>query len=139
MMAFNLIYQFFVHTQTIDSLPRPIEFIFNTPSHHRVHHASNLEYLDKNYAGILIIWDRMFGSFALERKENPPVYGITKNIESYNPFVIATHEFSDIAKDVRKAPRWKDKLNYLFRPPGWSHDGSTQTANQMRRSINKDA
>ena len=131
-MSINLIYQFWVHTKKIKKLPFWFEFIFNTPSHHRVHHASNIIYLDRNHAGTLIIWDRMFGTFAEELDEEPVRYGITTNINSYNPVKIATHEFAAIAKDIAKAPTLASKINYLIKPPGWSHDGSTMTAEEMR-------
>lgn len=130
MQGISLIYQFWIHTEAIHKLPRPIEFIFNTPSHHRVHHASDLKYLDKNHAGILIIWDRMFGTF--QKEEEHPTYGLTTNIKSYNPFVIAFHEWISIGKDVWKAGSVKNALGYLFGPPGWSHDGSRKTTRQLR-------
>ena len=114
----NLIYQFGVHTEKIDRMWRPIEFVFNTPSHHRVHHASDKEYLDKNYAGILIIWDRMFGSYAEEVKR--PTYGLTKNVDSFNPIKLQYHEYGAIVRDVRKARSWREKLGYIFAPPGWA-------------------
>ena len=132
MQAISLIYQFWIHTEAIRKLPRPVEFIFNTPSHHRVHHASDLQYLDKNHAGVLIIWDRMFGTFQPE--EERPVYGLTRNIHTYNPFRIATHEWIDIWKDLRKARSWRDAWHYLFDAPGWSHDGSKQTTKQLRQA-----
>lgn len=135
MMTISLIYQFFQHTEVLDRLPKPIEFIFNTPSHHRVHHASNVRYLDRNHAGILIIWDRLFGTFEEEKKdEEAVIYGITTNIHTNNPFKIATHEYAAMFRDVAKAPGLKAKLGYIFGPPGWSHDGSTQTAKQMREA-----
>lgn len=130
MQAISLIYQFWIHTEAIHKLPRPVEFIFNTPSHHRVHHASDLKYLDKNHAGVLIIWDRMFGTFQPE--EERPVFGLTRNIQTYNPLKIATHEWAEIAKDLRKARTWRDAWHYLFAPPGWSHDGSKKTTSQLR-------
>lgn len=132
MMTISLIYQFFQHTETVGKLHPIIEFFFNTPSHHRVHHASNVRYLDRNHAGILIIWDRMFGTFEPEREEEPVIYGITNNIHTYNPFKIASHEYAKMIRDVRTAPGLRAKLGYIFMPPGWSHDGSTLTANQMR-------
>ncbi|SFS80884.1 sterol desaturase family protein [Saccharopolyspora flava] len=116
--SFNLIYQFFVHTEAIDKLPRPIEFVFNTPSHHRVHHGSDPEYLDKNYAGILIIWDRMFGTFQPELHR--PTYGLTHPVETYNVLTLQYGPFADILRQVRTTPRWRDKLGYLFGPPGWT-------------------
>jgi len=131
LMSTNLIYQFFLHTQLVGKLG-PIEWIFNTPSHHRVHHASNANYLDRNHAGTLIIWDRLFGTFVSESLSEKPVYGIVNNIHTYNPFVIASHEFIDIWKDVRAAPTIGNKLKYIFYPPGWSHDGSKKTAKQLR-------
>jgi hypothetical protein len=114
----NLIFQFFVHTERIDRLWRPIEFVFNTPSHHRVHHASDPEYLDKNYAGMLIIWDRLFGSYAEETHR--PTYGLTKNVESYNPFKLQYYLYGDIWRDVRRATTWRERFGYVFAPPGWA-------------------
>jgi sterol desaturase/sphingolipid hydroxylase (fatty acid hydroxylase superfamily) len=113
----NLIFQFFVHTERIDRMWGPIEFVFNTPSHHRVHHATDPEYLDRNYAGILIVWDRMFGSYAEETHR--PTYGLTTNIDSYNPFRLQYHEYAAIARDVRRSSTWRERLGYLFAPPGW--------------------
>lgn len=135
MMAINLFYQFWVHTELVDKLPRPIEWIFNTPSHHRVHHASNIRYLDCNHAGALIIWDRMFGTFSEEKQEEKPVYGLTKNIESYHPITVATHEYQAIWRDVRRAQKWSDKLKYIFYAPGWSHDGPDRRAKVLRRKL----
>ncbi len=131
----SLIYQFWIHTEAIDKLPKPIELIFNTPSHHRVHHGSDLKYLDKNHAGILIIWDRLFGTFQPE--EERPVYGLTKNINTYNPFVIAFKEWGDLFSKAWRAGSWRNALNYFIKPPGWSHDGSSQTASQLRRKVGK--
>ncbi|AQG79509.1 sterol desaturase family protein [Spirosoma montaniterrae] len=130
MQAISLLYQFWIHTELIDKLPAPIEFVFNTPSHHRVHHGSDLDYLDKNHAGILIIWDRLFGTFAPEKQR--PTYGLTKNIDSYNPVRIAFHEWTDILRDLRRAGSFRNALGYLFGPPGWSHDGSRKTTKQLR-------
>lgn len=135
MMSISLIYQYWVHTELIRRLPRWYEFIFNTPSHHRVHHASNVRYLDQNHAGILIIWDRMFGTFTEERDDDKPVYGITKNINTYNLFKIAGHEFVDLWHDVKRAPTFKDKLKYIFYPPGWSHDGPDHRARSLRKQL----
>jgi sterol desaturase/sphingolipid hydroxylase (fatty acid hydroxylase superfamily) len=116
--SLNLIYQYWVHTERIGKLWRPIEFVFNTPSHHRVHHGMDAEYLDKNYAGILIIWDRVFGSFAQERFR--PHYGLTKPVDTYNIWKLQTHEYAAIVRDVRGADRWRDRLGYVFGPPGWT-------------------
>ncbi|TVR82048.1 MAG: sterol desaturase family protein [Saprospirales bacterium] len=131
MQAISLIYQFWIHTETIGKLHPVIEFVFNTPSHHRVHHSSDIKYLDKNHAGVLIIWDRMFGTFVEE--EERPKYGLTNNINTYNPLRIAFHEWSDIFKDIRTAPGPLAAWMYLFGPPGWSHDGSRKTTEQLRR------
>lgn len=130
MQAISLLYQFWIHTEFISRFPAPIEFIFNTPSHHRVHHASDLKYLDKNHAGVLIIWDRMFGTF--EQEVERPTYGLTKNISTHNPVRIAFHEWADIIRDVSHAGSVRNALGYLFGPPGWSHDGSRKTTRQLR-------
>jgi len=129
----SLIYQFWIHTEAIDKLPRPVEFILNTPAHHRVHHASDLKYLDKNHAGILIIWDRIFGTF--QQEEERPMYGLTKNINTYNPFKIAFLEWVSMGKDMWRAGSVKNALGYLFGPPGWSHDGSRKTTEQLRQEV----
>ncbi len=115
--GFNLIFQFYVHTELVGKLPRPIELVFNTPSHHRVHHGSDPEYLDKNYGGILIVWDRLFGSFAEEKHR--PTYGLTKQVDTYNLLKLQYGDYVQIARDVRGTDRWRHKLGYLFGPPGW--------------------
>ncbi len=130
MQAVSLLYQFWIHTEYINKLPAPIEFIFNTPSHHRVHHGSDLDYLDKNHAGVLIIWDRLFGTFIEEKHR--PTYGLTTNINSHNPVRIAFHEWAAIGRDVTRAGSVRNALGYVFGPPGWSHDGSRQTTRQLR-------
>lgn len=114
----NLIYQFWIHTEHIGKLWRPIEFVFNTPSHHRVHHGSDAEYLDRNYAGVFILWDRIFRSFAPETHR--PTYGLTKPVGTYNIWRLQTHEYAAIARDVRGARGWRAKLGYAFGPPGWT-------------------
>ena len=114
----NLVYQFWVHTERIDKLWRPFEFVFNTPSHHRVHHGMDPEYLDKNYGGILIIWDRLFGTFQPELFR--PHYGLTKPVDTFNIWKLQTHEYAAIARDVRSASRLRDRLGYVFGPPGWA-------------------
>lgn len=131
MQAISLIYQFWIHTEAICKLPRPLEFVLNTPSHHRVHHSSDLKYLDKNHAGVLIIWDRLFGTFQPE--EERPTYGLTNNISTYNPLRIATHEWAAIGADLRKTRNWRHFIRYLFGAPGWSHDGSKKTTRQLRQ------
>jgi sterol desaturase/sphingolipid hydroxylase (fatty acid hydroxylase superfamily) len=115
--GFNLIYQYWIHTETIRRLPRWFEAVFNTPSHHRVHHGANTEYLDKNYAGVLIIWDRLFGTFEEERAR--VVYGLTKNISSFNPFVIAFHEYAAIGREIVAAKRWRDRAGIVWHGPEW--------------------
>jgi sterol desaturase/sphingolipid hydroxylase (fatty acid hydroxylase superfamily) len=135
MMGLNLVYQFFVHTDLVYKLPLWFERIFNTPSHHRVHHASNTRYLDRNHAGVLIIWDKLFGTFSEETEKEKPVYGLTTNIETYNPLQVATHEYSAILKDVMRAKSWKDKLKYIFYSPGWSHDGKDLRAKTLRKQM----
>ncbi|TDE18436.1 sterol desaturase family protein [Dyadobacter psychrotolerans] len=130
MQAVSLIYQFWIHTEAIHLMPKPFEFIFNTPSHHRVHHGSDLKYLDKNHAGILIIWDRIFGTF--QKESERPRYGLTQNLSTYNLFSIAFHEWRSIIKDVSKAPDVRSGFQYIFGPPGWSHDGSRKTTEQLR-------
>lgn len=135
MMSVNLLYQFFVHTEIIYKFPKAIEFIFNTPSHHRVHHASNIRYLDCNHAGALIIWDRMFKTFSEELSIEPPKYGLTKNIETYNPALVATHEYGAIWNDVKRASKWSDKWKYIFKAPGWSHDGEDKRARTLRKRL----
>jgi sterol desaturase/sphingolipid hydroxylase (fatty acid hydroxylase superfamily) len=118
MQSVSLIYQFFLHTERVGRLPAPIEFVFNTPSHHRVHHGSQEEYLDRNYGGILIVWDRLFGTFEGEGRRVR--YGLTTNLETHHPVTIASHEWVDLARDVRGASRWRDRLGYLFKGPGWT-------------------
>jgi sterol desaturase/sphingolipid hydroxylase (fatty acid hydroxylase superfamily) len=115
--SISLVYQFWVHTEYIGKLWRPIEFVFNTPSHHRVHHGTDAQYLDKNYGGILIIWDRMFGSF--EPETSRPHYGLTKPVGTYNLWKLQTHEYLTMVRDMRAARRWRDRIGYLMGPPGW--------------------
>ncbi|MCX5383228.1 sterol desaturase family protein [Streptomyces sp. NBC_00083] len=122
----NLVYQFWVHTERVGKLPRPFEFVFNTPSHHRVHHASQGGYLDRNFGGILIVWDRMFGSFTTETER--PVFGLTKNIATYNPLRVATHEYAAIARDVRAASTWGERAGRVFGGPGWQPRAAAATA-----------
>lgn len=133
MQQISLIYQFWIHTETIKKMPRWFEFIFNTPSHHRVHHGSDLKYLDKNHGGIMIIWDRIFGSFQPE--EERPVYGLTRNIGSFNPFVVAFKTWGELFRKAVSSGSLKAGINYFIQPPGWSHDGSTKTVRQMRREL----
>jgi sterol desaturase/sphingolipid hydroxylase (fatty acid hydroxylase superfamily) len=116
MSALNTLYQFWIHTETINKLGW-FEYVFNTPSHHRVHHGRNPKYIDKNHAGTLIIWDKMFGTFQAE--EERPVYGITKPLRSWNPLWANFSHYADMAKDLRRIPKWSDKIRYIFAKPGW--------------------
>jgi sterol desaturase/sphingolipid hydroxylase (fatty acid hydroxylase superfamily) len=126
-----------VHTQYNVPLPKWYGLLFVTPSHHRVHHASNIPYLDKNMGMVLIIWDRIFGTFREENLPEPVKYGLTKQPDDLGPVNILFHEWKALLHDVRKVPDLKTKLKYLFNPPGWSHDGSTQTARVMQREYEK--
>jgi sterol desaturase/sphingolipid hydroxylase (fatty acid hydroxylase superfamily) len=113
----NLLYQYWIHTESIGRLG-PAEGALNTPSHHRVHHGSNSRYLDRNHGSILILWDRLFGTFEPEKEE--PVYGLTKNINSFDLGTIATHEFASILSDVARSTSWRERLSYVLRGPGWA-------------------
>ena len=132
MMSISLFYQFWIHTRAIGKLHPLIEFIFNTPSHHRVHHASNIRYLDCNHGGTLIIWDRLCGTFSEELDSDPVVYGLTHNIETFNPLQIIAHEYRQMLQDVHSATQWRDKLRYLLLAPGWRHNGPDKRARIMR-------
>ena len=132
--ALNAVYQFFLHTETVHKLPKWFEAVFNTPSHHRVHHGKNPEYLDSNYAGTLIIWDKIFGTFVPENDNAYPDYGLVKDFETFNPFKIFIHEYWGILKDVFGSNRSvKDRLLYIVAPPGWSHDNSRKTSKDIKR------
>ena len=120
MSAFDTLYQFWIHTRVIGRLG-PLERVLNTPSHHRVHHARNPQYLDKNYAGALIIWDRMFGTFEPEVEE--PVYGLTKPLNSWNPIWANLHMWADLWRDMRQAPRWRDGVRVWIARQGWRPPG----------------
>ena len=113
----NLIYQFWIHTEAIGRIGRA-ERALNSPSHHRVHHGTNRQYLDRNHGGILIVWDRLFGTF--EPEDEPVVYGLTTNIDTFNPARIATHEYVDLARDIASSTGWAERLSYVLRGPGWS-------------------
>lgn len=130
----NLIYQFWIHTEVVGRTPRWFEAVMNTPSHHRVHHGTNPRYLDRNYAGVLIVWDRWLGTFEAERDDDPPRYGIVHNLGSFNLIWAALHEWVGIAKDVWAAPGLRAKINYMVQPPGWSHDGSRETSESIRHA-----
>ncbi len=134
--AATQIYGILIHTKTVGNLGF-LEWFLSTPSHHRVHHASNVKYLDKNMGMVFIIWDRLFGTFAKEEEEVK--YGLTTNLNSYNPFHMVFHEWKNIGKDLKKGHTFKHKVMYVFGPPGWSHDGSTKTARQLRKELQKNS
>ncbi|MEW6362351.1 MAG: sterol desaturase family protein [Acidobacteriota bacterium] len=114
MHGFNLIYQFWIHTRFIDRLG-PLEYVLNTPSHHRVHHGVNNPYLDKNYAGVLIIWDRLFGSFVAETEE--PTYGIIKPVNTYNPIRINLHAWQEMLDGIKNQKTMRQKLRSILGSP----------------------
>ena len=126
--AASLLYQYVLHTELIRSLG-PLEWVLNTPSHHRVHHGRNLQYMDKNYGGILIIWDRLFGTFEPEKERVE--YGITTPLISYNPVVVAFHEWAAMLRDVAAARTLRGKLGAMFGPPGWREDGNHLTVKAL--------
>ena len=131
--SLNLLFQFWIHTEAIDRMPRWFEWLLNTPAHHRVHHASNPRYLDSNYAGVFMVWDRLFGSFVAEHDDEPARYGLVTNLATFNPIRIALHEYVGIACDqLRKRLTIAQRLAYFFGPPGWSHDGSRTTTADLR-------
>lgn len=131
--AINLIYQFWIHTEAIDKCPDWFEAIFNTPSHHRVHHSTLPEHLDRNYAGIFIVWDRLFGTFEPEDKERRPCrYGLVQDLGTFNPLRVALHEWINIGVDWRSTRRPSDWIRYALKPPGWSPDGSRKTSEMIK-------
>lgn len=131
-VSINVIYQYFTHTTLVGKLGY-LEWFMNTPSHHRVHHSSNVQYLDKNHGAVFIIWDKLFGTFQEEQEK--PVYGLTNNISTYNPVSIAFSEYILLWKDVRKAKTFTEKMKYIFYPPGWSPEGSSKTTKQLQRKM----
>ncbi|MFY7670920.1 sterol desaturase family protein [Tenacibaculum sp. MEBiC06402] len=131
-MSISLLYQYWIHTELITKLPKWFEAIFNTPSHHRVHHATNPQYLDRNHAGIFIIWDKIFGTF--EPEVEKPVYGLVKNIETHNPVKVAFIEWYNMIKDVvSNKTSIYNRFQYLIKPPGWRHDGSGILSTDLRK------
>jgi sterol desaturase/sphingolipid hydroxylase (fatty acid hydroxylase superfamily) len=136
MYALTQIYGILVHTQYINKMPRWFEIIFVSPAHHRVHHASNVRYLDRNMGMVLIIWDKIFGTFQEELKSDPVKYGLTKQLNHpYHLTNIIFHEWKNILCDLHKNIPLSIKIKYLIMPPGWSHDGSTKTARQLRKEL----
>ena len=133
-MSIGLLYQYWIHTELIYKMPRWFETVFNTPSHHRVHHGSNPLYLDRNHAGIFIVWDKLFGTFQPELKDEKVIYGLTSNIKTYNPLKIAFHEWIAVFKDALTAKTtFVNKLKYFIKPPGWKHDGTGILSNDLRK------
>ncbi|MBO9476714.1 sterol desaturase family protein [Shimia sp. R11_0] len=129
----NLIYQFWIHTEAINKTPRWFEAVMNTPSHHRAHHGRNARYLDCNYAGVFIVWDKLFGTFVPELDEEKPDYGLVHNIGTFNPLRVAFHEWVAIWKDAsRPGLRFRDRLMYCVAPPGWTHDNSRDMADAIK-------
>ncbi|GGD62725.1 sterol desaturase family protein [Erythrobacter arachoides] len=135
--GFNLIYQFWIHTEAIGRMPRWFEAVMNTPSHHRVHHAINPRYLDRNYAGTFIVWDKLFGTFEPEETGTRIHYGIVNQLGTFNVVKAVLHEWLAMGRDVVGAP-WRHKLSYLWREPGWSHDGSRETSAMIRKRWERD-
>ena len=131
------IYGNLVHTQYKIYFPKWFEFVFVTPSHHRVHHASNVRYLDKNMGMVLILWDRLFGTFQKELPEDEVKYGLTTQPKDNGAVNIIFHEFIALKADISKAPTFADKIKYLIKSPGWSHDGSTKVAKQLQDDLKK--
>lgn len=129
----NLIYQFWIHTEAINKFPRWFEAIMNTPSHHRVHHGRNARYLDANYAGVFIIWDKLFGTFVPELDEEAVEYGLVQNLGTFNPLRVAFHEWIGLFRDVfQRGLTLRERFLYAFAPPGWSHDGSRDTSEKIK-------
>ncbi len=130
----NLIYQFWIHTEAIGKMPRLFEAVMNTPSHHRVHHGRNARYLDANYAGVFIVWDRLFGTFVPEREDDKPDYGLVQNLGTFNPIRVAFHEWVAMLRDIfRPGLTFRERAMYAVAPPGWSHDGSRDTSETIKR------
>jgi sterol desaturase/sphingolipid hydroxylase (fatty acid hydroxylase superfamily) len=135
-MSISLIYQYWIHTELIHKMPKWFEAIFNTPSHHRVHHATNPQYLDRNHAGIFIIWDKLFNTF--EPEVEKPIYGLVTNIETYNPLKIAFIEWYKLLTDFfTSKTSIINKFKYLIKPPGWKHDGTSILSSDLRKEWEK--
>lgn len=133
-LLLNLIYQFWIHSEWCPRLG-PLEYVFNTPSNHRVHHAANPEYLDRNYGGVIVLYDRLFGTYTAERDDVAPRFGLVKPMTSLNPVTIALHEWAALVRDLTQAKNGRERWMYLFGPPGWRPDGKSMTTESLRRSI----
>lgn len=127
------LYQFWLHTETIHQLPKWFEAVFNTPSHHRVHHSSDIIYLDKNYGGTMIIYDRLFGTF--QKETFNPKYGLTSDIDSSNPITIELDEWKNLITDLKRSKTWKDRIRYLFDSPGWTPDENYKTTKKLQLEL----
>jgi sterol desaturase/sphingolipid hydroxylase (fatty acid hydroxylase superfamily) len=138
MFALNLLYQFWIHAEWIPRLG-PLEGWLNTPSAHRVHHAADVEYLDANYGGVLLVFDRLFGTYVAEREDLAPRYGWVVPLRTYNPVRIAFFQWVAILRDLRRARGWRERAGYLFGPPGWSPDGPGETTEALRARAGLDA
>ena len=134
MYAATQIHGILIHTKAVGKLGF-LELFLTTPSHHRVHHASNIRYLDKNMGMVFIIWDRLFGTFEEEIEGEEVIYGLTENLKSHNPMTMIFHEWLSILEDLKKQTSIIYKLMYVFGPPGWSHDGSKKTSKQLRNQL----
>lgn len=132
-LGLNLLYQFWLHAEWVPKLGW-LDYVLNTPAHHRVHHAANPQYLDANYGGVLIVFDRLFGTFIEEREDLPCRYGLVKPLQSNNPFIINFHEWAALARDLWSARSWRERWHYLFGPPGWRPDGQGWTTEDLRRA-----
>lgn len=132
-LALNLLYQSWIHTDLIPRLGW-LEYVLNTPSNHRVHHATNADYLDRNYGGVLIVFDRLFGTYVEEREGEPCKYGLVSPVQSHNPVAIAFHEWLRMARDARTARSPGELIGYLFGPPGWKPDGKGTTSADIRKA-----
>jgi sterol desaturase/sphingolipid hydroxylase (fatty acid hydroxylase superfamily) len=136
-LAINLIYQFWLHNEWMPKLG-PLEWVLNTPSHHRVHHAVNPRYLDRNYGGMLVIFDRLFGTLVVEDEKEACRYGLVTPVNSFNPIRIAFHEWIAIGRDLRGARTWRERVGFLFGPPGWCTDGSRKTSAMLRAEARRE-
>jgi len=134
--GFNLVYQFWIHTETIDKMPGWFEAVMNTPSHHRVHHATNPRYLDSNFAGTFIVWDKIFGSFVPELVRDRPRYGIVRNLGTFNPLKVSFHEWISLFRDmIQPGLSVKERLFYCVKPPGWRHDGTSLGSDMIKQDF----
>lgn len=135
MYALCQVYGFWVHTELVGKLHPVIEYFLVTPSHHRVHHGSNAKYLDTNMGMVLIIWDRIFGTFVEEDKNTPVKFGLTSNMNSYHPMKVVFNEWRSIVADIRKVSDFKSRFMYIFGRPGWSHDNSRKTSKELKKDF----